>query len=211
MTIEPPDPRERRATFYGRLAVAADLLVATLLAAFLLLVTDARGDALPRPVAIGLLFSVPAAIGWFGLTGRRRSLLAAAAALCLVASVISFSLVTTVMFVPALLFAAAAGAAPWDRGSRRIPGLVLGPVVAALGVAAGWALLFGVTTSGCWEVAGGQGCGDRLISIPGVLVTLALAALAIAVAALGRMDGRRAGGPSAAPPPAAGPSAAPPA
>jgi hypothetical protein len=67
-------------------------------------------EVVPRGLAMGLLYATPAVIGALGAIGRRRSVLAAAAAATTIGSVLSFSGVTLIFLVPGLLFAAAAGA-----------------------------------------------------------------------------------------------------
>jgi hypothetical protein len=67
-------------------------------------------ETVPRGLAIGLLYAVPAVIGALGAIGGRRSVLGAAAVASTVGSVVAFSGVTLIFLVPALVFAAAAGA-----------------------------------------------------------------------------------------------------
>jgi hypothetical protein len=66
-------------------------------------------ETVPRGLAIGLLFAVPAVIGALGAIAGRRALLVAAALASTAGSVVSFSGVTLVFLMPALLFAVAAG------------------------------------------------------------------------------------------------------
>jgi hypothetical protein len=67
-------------------------------------------EVVPRGLAIGLLYAVPAVVAALGAIGGRRSVLAAAAFASAAGSVVAFSGVTIIFLVPALLFAAAAGA-----------------------------------------------------------------------------------------------------
>ena len=64
---------------------------------------------IPRGVALGVLFALPAIIGAIGALRGRRSLLAAAAVLSAFGSVLSFSGITLLFLAPALMFGAAAG------------------------------------------------------------------------------------------------------
>ena len=75
-------------------------------------------EVVPRGLAIGLLYAVPAAVAALGAIGGRRSLLAAAAFASAAGSVVAFSGVTIIFLVPALLFAVAAGAGE-TRGAAR--------------------------------------------------------------------------------------------
>jgi hypothetical protein len=62
----------------------------------------------PWPVVFGALLGAPAVIGGLGAISGRRSLLVAAGVLCLAQSVLSFSGVTLVLLLPALVFLRAA-------------------------------------------------------------------------------------------------------
>ena len=66
-------------------------------------------EPVPRGLALGLLYTLPAVIGAVGALRRRRSMLAAAAVLSCAGSMLAFSGVTLVFLVPALVFATAAG------------------------------------------------------------------------------------------------------
>lgn len=76
---------------------------------------------IPRGVALAALFAVPGIIGAIGALRGRRSLLAAAAMLSVIGSVLSFSGVTLLFLAPALIFAAAAGAGGAAATKRRRP------------------------------------------------------------------------------------------
>ena len=115
-------------------------------------------QSVPRWLALGLLFSLPAVIGALGATSGRRALLAAAAALSGAGTLMSFSGLTLVFVLPTLLFAAGALAAPPARrdGVSRQPiasklaGAVVAVSVVALGIGAAVALL-STTEMVCWE------------------------------------------------------------
>lgn len=96
-------------------------------------------EPIPRGLALGLLYTLPAVIGSLGAIGGRRSLLAAAAVLSSIGSVIAFSGVTLVFLIPALVFAAAAGAtsgitlpAPPSRQALALLTLAIAAVVVAV-------------------------------------------------------------------------------
>jgi hypothetical protein len=67
-------------------------------------------ETIPRGVALALLYALPAVVGAIGALQGRRALLAAASAASAIGSVLAFSGVTLIFGVPAILFAAAAGA-----------------------------------------------------------------------------------------------------
>ena len=103
-----------------------------------------------RPVALFVLFSVPAAIAAVGTIARRRSLLIAAGVVCLLQASISFSGVTFGFLVPAvLLLALGIG----DRGPATPPeprrAYAVSAAVVALTVAA-WVAALGLTEDVCW-------------------------------------------------------------
>lgn len=75
-------------------------------------------EVVPRGLAIGLLYAVPGVVAALGAIGGRRSVLAAAAFASAVGSVVAFSGVTVIFLVPALLFAAAAGAGETRSATR---------------------------------------------------------------------------------------------
>jgi hypothetical protein len=90
-------------------------------------------EVVPRGLAIGVLYAVPAVIGALGAIAGRRALLVTAALASTVGSVVAFSGVTLIFLVPALLFAAAAGAVGSVPSTPRQPfwRLVLFAVLAA--------------------------------------------------------------------------------
>jgi hypothetical protein len=73
--------------------------------------TPGLPSEVPWPLLFGAILATPALIGGLGATSGRRSLLFAAGILCGVQSVLSFSGVTLVFLVPALLFLRAASTA----------------------------------------------------------------------------------------------------
>jgi hypothetical protein len=77
-------------------------------------------EVVPRGIAIGLLYAAPGVVGAIGAIGGRRSVLAAASFASAIGSVVAFSGVTVIFLVPALLFAAAAGAAEARPATRSI-------------------------------------------------------------------------------------------
>lgn len=127
---------EQRARGLGLAGAAAQLALVVLLG-----FVGGRPDAYPNPpylvsrsVVLAGLFAVPAIIGAIGAVSGRRSLLAAAAALSTIGSVLSFSGITLLFLVPALLFGAAAGASdatPRERsrfGLRTVAVLAVGTI-----------------------------------------------------------------------------------
>jgi hypothetical protein len=98
--------------------VAAGL--AALCGAGLLLVSAANQTPglpaeVPWPVVFGAILGTPALIGGLGAVSGRRALLVAAGILSVVDSILSFSGVTLVFLVPALVFFRAAAEAPPAR------------------------------------------------------------------------------------------------
>ena len=138
----------RLGLFAAALIVAFGLFVAALP---LLLYDEPRSPWwFYRPVALFVLFSVPAAIAAVGTIARRRSLLIAAGVVCLLQSYISFSGVTFGFLVPAvLLLVLGAG----ERGPSTTPeprtAYAVSAVVVALTIAA-WVATLGLTEEVCW-------------------------------------------------------------
>lgn len=81
-------------------------------------------EPIPRGLALGLLFALPAILGFIGAVSRDRATLAATAVLAAAGSVIAFSGVTIVLLIPALLFASAAGQGDGDRARPQRPWVV---------------------------------------------------------------------------------------
>jgi hypothetical protein len=75
-------------------------------------------DLVPRPLASALLLSMPGLLGWIGAATGRRTVLVAAGILCLFQSAISFSGVTLIYLLPAIIFLRAATAAPERSGAE---------------------------------------------------------------------------------------------
>lgn len=128
-------------------AVAAVVQVA--LAATLGVIATGSGafphppEPIPRGLALGVLYALPAVIGALGALGRRRSLLAAASVLSAIGSVLAFSGVTLFFLVPSFLFAAAAGTVTRTQSAgRRRPALGalagLGVAIVITALAAAW-------------------------------------------------------------------------
>lgn len=137
--------------------------------ALLVLVNQLRETVGPpepvnRGLALGLIYALPAAVGGLGAWAGRRSLLAAAAVACAVGSVLSFSGITLLFLIPALLFALAAaapgGAYAASRGAPDAPkagrdwsgafvGLTLAVALVALMVGSAVSLL-ALTEAQCW-------------------------------------------------------------
>lgn len=78
-------------------------------------------EPIPRGLALGLLYAIPAVIGALGAIGGRRSLLAAAAVLSSIGSVVAFSGVTLIFLAAAIVFAAAAGGTRSESTPRSRP------------------------------------------------------------------------------------------
>ena len=124
----------------GLAAVAVQLALAALLGG----IATGSGafpnppEPVPRGLALGVLYALPAAVGALGALGRRRSLLAAASVLSAIGSILAFSGVTLIFLVPSLLFAAAAGAmasahtSRWRPSWRALVGVAVGIVTAVL-------------------------------------------------------------------------------
>jgi hypothetical protein len=164
---------------------AIDLLLAAVLGVFLASVTNGPGDAIPRPLVIAILFAVPGVIAALGAAGHRRGLLIAAAVILIPGSVLSWALVTLIFVFPAAMFVAAAARMPKapQTLASRLTGFGLALGVLALVLAAGWALLLGLTDEACFSIPGGSGCGSGLLSFRGAVVAAVLAGLAILLAA----------------------------
>jgi hypothetical protein len=101
----------------GLVGAAVQLILAAVLGGVAIGASDFPNppEAVPRGLAIGLPYAVPALIGTLGAIGGRRLVLGAAAFASTVGSVLAFSGVTLIFLVPALLFAGAAsgtGSAP---------------------------------------------------------------------------------------------------
>jgi hypothetical protein len=168
----------------GVLGVATTALLALLLTAFLLIATTSGGDVVPRPFVLLALYLAPAAIGWLGLRQGDPALLTAAGVILIPASFLSFTGVTLIFLIPAVLLLTGAQVA-----RRRSPGRggasasLRATVAAILPLAAGWAVLFGFTEPRCFDTATGSGCSSSATSITGIVVGASLLVVALALAA----------------------------
>src|SRR5947207_4818778 len=117
---EPPPVRPSRVNprLFGYLGAENQIVLAIALMALVNQLRDPVGPPEPvnRGLALGMIYALPAVVGGLGAWTGRRPLLAAAALACAVGSVLSFSGVTLLFLIPALLFAVAA-ASPRGAGS----------------------------------------------------------------------------------------------
>jgi hypothetical protein len=165
----------------GRLAVVADLVLASVLTAFLLRVGHESLDAVPRPLALLALYAAPGIVGAVGVMGRRRSLVFAAGVVLAPGSVLSFAGVTLIFVLPlALFWASAVTMGPPAGLPRRTAEFGELTVAAGLMLVAAVALL-SLTWAGCND--SGSICGTGFLSVEGVAVELALLGAAVAFAA----------------------------
>jgi hypothetical protein len=126
---------QARIRFIGLLGCVVQLALAALLGG---IATSPQSfpnppEPIPRGLALGVLYALPAVVGALGAIGVRRSVLAAAAVLSTIGSVLAFSGVTLVFVAPALIFAAAAGAGAGRSVRPRRP-IWLTALVLAVGV-----------------------------------------------------------------------------
>jgi hypothetical protein len=109
-------------------------------------------ETVPRPILLGALLLLPAAVAFIGAVRRSPPILIAAGVLCLAQSFVSFSGVSIPFIVPAfLLFALGVSA-----GSAEVPrrALVGGVLVVVLGFAT-WVAPFATTETSCWVARAG--------------------------------------------------------
>lgn len=142
------DRNDRR--YVGLVGALTQLALAGIVAAVATILADSPPEPIPRGIALGLLYAVPAAIGAIGAVAGRRSLLIAAGVAAAVGS--SLSIATLAFLIPALLFVAAAtrqGTKPAPSAAGAARGVALGLLVIGLTVGAGWVLLT-QTDSMCW-------------------------------------------------------------
>lgn len=165
----------------GRMAVAADLVLAVALTSLLLGITHDSLDAVPRPLALLALYATPGIVGALGVRGRRSSLLFAAGVVLVPGSVLSFAGVTLIFALPLALFWAAA--VTMESAEPRSPGIVaIAEVTIAVVLMVGAAVaLFTTSWSGCSD--SGSICGSGFLTLPGVVLELALVILAVGFAA----------------------------
>ncbi|HEX5148062.1 MAG TPA: hypothetical protein VFW02_03195 [Candidatus Limnocylindrales bacterium] len=198
------DPR-RMGRFAAVLIVAFGLFVAVLP---LLIYHEPRSPwSMYRPVALFVLFSVPAWIGVIGTIRPRPSLLVTAGVICFAQAYVSFSLVTIGFVVPAiLLIVVGAGhrspdATPEPRRAHAASAAVIALTFAA------WIATLGMTEEVCWTStanpdgslayqrvpvtdvmtvqpgAAASGCDGGTLTAEGMGVGAALAIGAVAIAA----------------------------
>jgi hypothetical protein len=139
-----------------RLGVLAAVLIAAygLFVAVLpyLLYDEPRSPwAAYRPVALFILFAIPAAIALIGALTRQRSLLVAAGLVCLLQSYVSFSLVTLGFMVPALLLLTLGGGGAWPAVARETRRSVAAAVVVIVVTLGAWVATLGMTEEVCWS------------------------------------------------------------
>jgi hypothetical protein len=164
----------------ARLGVVADLVLAAVLTAFLFIATSGWLDAVPRPLALLGLYATPGIVGAFGVMGRRRALLLAAAIALLPGSFLSMAGVTLVFLLPLVLFAAAAS--QMARDVRWFGELADVVVLFGLMLGAGVALL-ALTANTCATNPSAAACSSAALTIQGVAAELALLVAAIGYAA----------------------------
>jgi hypothetical protein len=168
-------------------------------------------EAVPRPIVLALLLSIPAGIAAIGSMRGSRPVLIAAGILCLVQSFIAFSGVTIPFVIPALLLLVIGGNSAAGGASRRAA--VGGALIVALGVAALIAP-FVLTQTTCWvarrgadgsviytqtpatntdsgslgldDLASGCGSGDLTVEGVGLAALLGIGAIALAAVAASR-------------------------
>jgi hypothetical protein len=135
-------------------------------------------EPISRGIALGALYAMPAVIGAIGALQGRRAMLAAASAASAIGSVLAFSGVTLIFGVPAILFAAAAGAQPpasprlgW-RGAVLLPVGVAAVVLAVLriGILALPLLTLIVLAAELWQ--GGRSDLGRNSVVEAIVATL---------------------------------------
>jgi len=153
----------------GRLGSIVQLLFAAIISMPSWLTANPTPEALPRGLVLMLAYGLPGLVGYLGATRRSRALLAAAALADLPGLVLSFTGVTLIFLIPAILMAAAAiempgrARGPQSRGDAAT-GLVVALLLAGLIVGAGAAMLF-VTRPLCWITTQGPG-GTSIELVP---------------------------------------------
>jgi hypothetical protein len=179
-------PTVSRSVFPRLAAIGAALqiLLAVALGIFLSIATDGPGDAVPRPLVVALLYSAPGVIAALGAIARRRSLLLVAALIAIPGA--RLSMVTLIFVVPGALFLVGASTLPRRQGSlgSNLVGTAGGVACLVLVLAAGWAVLIGLTRPACYSIPGGSGCSSAAISPGGVTVAAVLLAFAVGLASL---------------------------
>lgn len=155
MTTEKAKPRDA-GPLAGRLASLVQFLFAGIIAVVSAVATGSSPDLVPRWLVLFVVYSLPGAIGFLGVQGRRPWLLIAAGMTAGVGSVLAMSGVTLIFLLPAVLFMYGAARlsgvpAPADdsrwSGSLVQAGLALAILVLLVGAGAS-ALL--ITDAACW-------------------------------------------------------------
>jgi hypothetical protein len=171
--LAPAEPDRRPARDPRRLGLGAAAIIAgyALVIAALSagLVGDLGSDGLgppeiiPRPIFLGALLLIPAAVAVIGAVRRSPPILIAAGVLGLAQSFVSFSGVSIPFIVPAfLLLALGATGRSADVPRRAFVGGVL---VIALGFAA-WIAPFAMTETSCWVARAGADGAPIYAPIP---------------------------------------------
>jgi hypothetical protein len=205
-TARTHDPR--RLGLGAAVIIAGYAIVVALISAGVIgdLVADDVGPPplVPRPIALGAMFMLPAAVAAIGAVRRSGPILTAAGVLCLGQSFVAFSGVTIPFVVPAFLLLLILGARSpvTERPPRALAGALL---VVALGIAA-WVAPAVLSETTCWiarstadgtitytripvtdtstvgpgEVAAGCDGGDLTFQGAGVAMVLWIGAVAIA-------------------------------
>jgi len=145
--VQGVSPR-RMSLFAAALIAAYGLFVAVLP---LMLYNDPRPPWwIYRPVALFLLFSVPAAIAAIGAIWSRRSLLVTAGVICVIQSYVAFSGVTIGFLIPGIVLMVLGGGGRWSGKTHETrTALVAAIAVIALTIGA-WVATFGLTEEVCW-------------------------------------------------------------
>jgi hypothetical protein len=119
----------------GELGVVAQLAFAIGIGIVATFASHPTPEPIPRGLAVGLLYATPAVIAALGIVGGRVSLLLAAAVLDVLGAPLSWSLVTLLFLVPAILFVGHAGrasAVAAATASSRVVGALASAAIVAL-------------------------------------------------------------------------------
>src|SRR5206468_9766942 len=104
-----------------------------------------------RPIALFVLFSVPAAIAAIGAVGGRRSLVIAAGVICLAQAYIAFSGVTLGFMVPALILLTLAAGQRWPAMTLETRSALTAAIVVVALTGGAWVASLGLTEEVCWS------------------------------------------------------------
>lgn len=170
-----PDPR-RLATIGGLLAIGYAAVVA------LLVGREAAPDPPGVPPAWAMSFALLAMPGLVGLIAGRRgngALVAVAGGTCLLQAFVSFAGVTIPFVVPAAVLLSAARAS----GGVRARDIAAGAAVVGCWLGA-WIARLTQVEERCWSSSGGTACSSGVPTMAGIATTVALLALALAIASL---------------------------